>query len=163
MLGKLRLRVCVNQGKGDRRLQTTCHSMIDKLWRLRQPCPSLILGGKQKHPSSFPSSKFFGFLQPDLGLRVDNIEVVILLRVEGAHVCNLHFLSEQTRLKTLSRVSERHPHKTKGHSTSQATEETEIPLQEVHCPCLYPKIPLRPRSQQARPTTSMLPFLLQRG
>lgn len=41
---------------------------------------------------------------------------------------------------------------------SQATEETEIPLQEVHCPCLYSKIPFIPELNKAPSTASMLPF-----
>lgn len=38
---------------------------------------------------------------------MDNIEVVVLLRVEGTDVYNLHFLLILVRLKTLSRVSKR--------------------------------------------------------
>lgn len=73
--------------------------------RLRQPRPRLIVGGKRDDPSSLlTTSSLDSALQPAVSLKVDNIEVVILLRGEGALVCNLPFLLETTRLKTLSRL-----------------------------------------------------------
>lgn len=97
--------------------------------RPRQPYPGLLIGGKWGQPFSLPSSEFSRILPCSLILlQLDNIEVVILLGVEGTHVCNPHFLLEQTRLKTLSSFLEAtRPQKIKEHAMDQAPEGTEIP------------------------------------